>query len=220
MKTEEMHFNFNMDDRQLDALYAAWHDDRKQPTPTSLREWIERFPAYRQHLIEWTTDAPCLDGADALSLHAAAEARTLAIGRQILADRLARRNEQSAIEITSLYALAQQQGLNPKSLAAALEVGVPIVAKLQQRLLRYQSIPAQFVERLAQTLQVSREQLRDYLTRPPSLASAAMYRSSVVPQAGAQEDFAAAIRSCPGMTPEQKSKWSVVSGQGKTVASG
>ena len=82
-----------------------------------------------------------------------------------------------------------------------------MVAKLQQRLVRFSTIPSVFIERLAQELQVTAQQLNDYLRQPASLATGASYKSNGVPQAAPQEDFAQAIRSCPDLTEEQKAAW-------------
>ena len=80
--------------------------------------------------------------------------------------------------------------------------------KLEYRHLRVASLPSALITQIADTLQVTGEQVRAYLQQSPTLAPGASYKNSNgVPQVAAQEEFAQAIRACPGMTDDQKNRW-------------
>lgn len=199
----------DLNDLNLDRLYAAWKDDRGSAAPTALREWTARYPAHANELAQWTADVTVtaceadLSGSEIDR----AEQRALEIGRNIVAARRARYTVAAAPALADIYSAAKSCGLNPRSLASRLGVGLAVVAKLQQRLIRFSTIPAAVIDRLAMELQVSAQQVSDYLRQPASLAAGASYKSAGVPQASAQEDFAQAVRSCADMSAEQKALW-------------
>src|SRR5579859_228943 len=195
------------DHGELDALYAAWRDDRNGPNPTPLRLWLARVPAYADTLVEWTTDAALTECADALPEDPALVARTVEIGERSLSAFRDRKAAHTQPALTSLKEAAARRGITLKTLADSLELGLPLVAKLEQRLLRLESLPARLIDRLADSLQVSTRQVRAYLGQPPKLSSAALYRADAAPRTGAQEEFEHAIKTCAGMTAAQKQAW-------------
>ena len=197
--------------REQDELFADWSEDRQSATPQSLQNWVRRHPDYAAQLMQWAVDAPLLECAMQQPADPIGEARTAAIGRQVLAEMRARYLTDTATEpetaLTSLYAAAQKRGMSVKALAAQIGVGVPLVAKLQQRLVRATTLPEELVSRLSEALQVSGAQIRAYLNQPSGLATGASYKSDDVPQAGEPEDFATAVRACADMSASQKQFW-------------
>jgi len=207
MDTDKIDIVAEPDDLALDTLYAAWKDDRQSAFPVALREWTAQYPSAATELTQWTAAAGMLQCEEDLDGSAIdrTEASTVAIGKAVLAERRARYSVvRSFIDI---YAAARDCGMTPRSLGIAVGVGLPIIAKLQQRLIRFASLPTALIEALASALQVSATQVRDYLSQPASLAVGASYKSNAIPHAAEQEEFAEAIRACPDMTAEQKSAW-------------
>src|SRR5579884_4133959 len=96
------------------------------------------------------------------------------------------------------------------SLAERLSLSVPLVFKLERRLLSFASLPAVLIDRLAEALQVTERQVRDYLNQPPTLAAGANYRADSAPKAVRQQDFLQAVRTDHEMTEEQKAFWSKI----------
>ena len=199
--------------RDEDALFAAWSEDRQTPAPQPLREWVSRYPQHAPTLIAWAADMPLLECAlESAAPDAAGEAQTLAIGRNALAEMRAlyfatEANAAPARPIDDLLQTAKARGLNARTLAARLDVGLPLVAKLNQRLVRLATIPDILIQRLANELDAGVEQVRAYLARPATLAVGAQYKSDSIPQAAQPEDFTACIRACPDMTDDQKQYW-------------
>ncbi len=199
--------------RDEDALFAAWNEDRQARAPRSLREWVNRYPQYAPSLVAWAADMPLLECAlESAAPDRSAEARTLAVGRQALAEMraqyfAAQPEAAPAPAIDNLLQTAKTQGLTAGKLAARLNVGLPLVAKLNQRLVRLATIPQPLLQGLADELHTGVEQVRAYLARPATLAASAQYKADGIPQVSAPEDFADAIRACTDMTGDQKQFW-------------
>ncbi len=191
-----------------DALFAAYEADRRSSAPRSLTDWLRDYPDSSADLMQWASDAPLRENGDSFRYADAESASRLErVGLNLIAEIRAGYAAATPAPLTSLFAAAKECGLSPKQLAAALGVGMPIVAKLQSRLIQAASIPQNFLQALADTLNVQVQQMRDYLAQPPTLAQSASYRSQAIPQAGKQEDFALAIQNCTDMTEEQKARW-------------
>lgn len=206
---------------EIDALFTAWTDDRQSKNPQPLRSWISRHPQYAEALIGWAADMPLLEyGLENAVSDQAGEARTLSLGRMALAEMRTQyftsleKNSiasSTAIDQTAplndMILAAKSRGLTGKALAGQVGIGLPLLAKMNQRLIHLATLPDELINRLANSLQVSVEQVRDYLARPATLSSAAQYKSDGVPQVADAEDFANAVRACPDMTQEQKQFW-------------
>lgn len=186
----------------LDALFAQWSADRQTAAPTPLRIWLDRYPEHATDLIHWATQAPIADRAETLYADPEGEARTLAVGLNVVAEFRARYE-------ASLPSLLTR-GLNASALAERLSLSVPLVFKLERRLLSFASLPAALIDRLADVLQVTERQVRDYLNQPPTLAAGASYRADNAPKAVRQQDFLQAVRTDHEMTEEEKAFWSKI----------
>lgn len=195
-------------DCTLDRLYAEWSENRTSTEPLALKEWVARYPDCAEEVVQWTVDAPVQDYAETLPADAEADARALTIGRHTLNELRARMTASATVRsLVSLKEAARAAGLNLKTLANQLGVGLPLVMKLEYRHLRVASLPASLLQQIAETLQVQIEEVRVYLHQSPTLAPGASYNHDGVPQATTQEDFAQAIRACSDMTEEQKERW-------------
>ena len=186
-----------------DYLYAAWSDDRKTAHPHPLKDWISRHPEYRADLVQWAADDPVMERAEMLPSDPEGEARTLAIGLQVVAEMRARYET----ALPGLLTTARKRGLSTADLADRLALSEPLVLKLERRLIRAASLPGALIERLAEALQVGAHQVRNYLSQPPTLAASASYKADRAPQATRQQEFAQAVRNCSEMTAEQKDFW-------------
>lgn len=189
---------------ERDALFAAWSEDRQMGSPKPLRAWIAEHPGYEDDLIQWATDAPVSEIAYRLDADPEGEARTLAIGRKVVAEMRARYEA----PLSGILAAARSRQMDSEALAAHLEMSEPLIFKLERRLLRFASIPSALVERLAETLQVSARQVNDYLRQPPTLAAGASYKyvAEDKPRA-AHQDFSEAVRADYDLTDAQKAYW-------------
>lgn len=196
-----------MNDCEMDTLFSAWSEDRQSTTPTPLTDWIMRYPDNAEDLIRWSADAPVMDYAESLPEDARADAHSLAIGKQVLQDLRSRMNPSVTRPLASLKETAHNAGMNLRTLASRLGLGLPLIMKLEYRHLRVTSLPASLIQQIAETLQVSGDQVRAYLSQSPTLAPGASYKSDTVPQVSDQEAFAQAVRACSDMSDDQKARW-------------
>ena len=185
----------------MDALFVEWSEDRESATPRPLNDWLTEYPEHSEKLLLWVAEAPVSQWAETLPPDPEGEDRAAVIGRQMLTEMRLRLEAP-----TSLIAKAQELGLNVETLAARLDLEETLLFKLERRLLRLNSLPGVLLNRLADALALSVQQVRNYLAQPPQLASGAMYRADTVPEAF-QQDFEAAIRANSDLTAAQKAYW-------------
>lgn len=193
-----------------DALFIDWSNDRASASRRPLAEWLSAHPAAAADLIAWTADEPVIADAEAREPDPSLVSHAEDAGLRALADLRARMTPASrTAAIQSLLVAAKTSGFSPATLALRLGVGVSIVAKLQQRLLRAATVPEELIRNLADALKADVQQVRDYIALPPTLAVGSEYKASGVPKVGEQQDFDEAIRTSLDMSPAAKARWSV-----------
>ncbi len=192
---------------EMDEIFAAWSEDRESGSPRPLKEWIAISPQYASQLAQWATTTTLLEFAPEPTITPEMEAETHTIGRNVLAEARAK-YETTLPAIVGINATAKAKGLSWHGLAQSLGLSSAILQKLDLRQLRYESLPAQLFASLAEILEVSTAQLRNYLQfNSATLAQGVAYKSDNVPQVAEQKDFAAVIQADMNMTPEQKAAW-------------
>ena len=114
-----------------------------------------------------------------------------------LIDRIAAKKQQQMrpTAIKSLLTLAISKLGSPAKLSEMLGLGHSVLVKLDRGLIEFATIPAEFIERSADQLRVSRNALETYLRLPPRLANSSDYRARKRPSPGAQQTFADAINA-------------------------
>jgi hypothetical protein len=110
--------------------------------------------------------------------------------------------------LTSLLRAARAKGLEMDEAARALEVPEGLLWKLHRRLIAIESVPQAFVERLAESVRRSTDEIRAYLSQPPALAPGASYRADDAPEV-AVESFTDALAADPETTEAMRTRWSV-----------
>src|SRR5205085_9473970 len=109
--------------------------------------------------------------------------------------------------LTGLRKEAEARGLTIQALASATRLTVPLLVKLDRRLIRFASIPRRAVERIAAELGRGSEAVADYLQGPPQFASQASFRADAAPEMPEQQDFFYAVESDLTMSEIQKDEW-------------
>ena len=84
---------------------------------------------------------------------------------------------------------------------------VPLLVKLDRRLIRFASIPRQAIERIGEELGRSFEAIAAYLQGDSQFASQASFRADAAPQMPDQQDFFDAIETDLTMSETQKDEW-------------
>ena len=181
---------------------AAAPDDRGL-----LREWLSCYPQFQEELVAvsqqvWTKGPDWLSADDSGGAGEEPEEdpELIAAGRHALAFLLPETTidlpaANSELPLVSLLAAAKAKGLSARDLAQALRLDIPLLARLEQRLIRAATIPRSLVERIAQTVDFSIADVTNYLRGGPSLAASAHYKAMQAPRAGEQSDFLEVLKS-------------------------
>ena len=180
-----------MSEELVDAILTEFASD-----PTArVADWAVRYPAQCRAFAQLAADR-------AFALPEGDSARVHLLGVTVLREKRAA----YSAAFTSLKSAAEAKGLSAETVAAALTVPVGLFWKLHRRLITLESIPAAFVQRLAETLDRTVEELARYLQQPPQLASGASYRSDTTPEVH-QESFDQALHLDPESTEAMRAVW-------------
>ena len=190
---------------ELDSIFISFHEDRMSASPKPLDAWVSEHPDLSKCFVQWATEIPSLALADLQPASEGFETRTLAIGQGILI-RMGL-GVHSGPLMSSLNDTARNCGKKPRELAQALGIGMSVFAKLNRRLIHAASIPEKLMQQLSVELSVTVNEIRAYLSQPPTLALGADYKSEKAPETVAAQDFADAVRSSSDMSEEQKQTW-------------
>jgi hypothetical protein len=200
-----------MDNRNVqmntDELYTLWNDDRQSASPRSCKEWMASHPQHAAEIMDWHTTTTILELAPEPTITEQMNRQTVGIGMNVLAEMRAKYAVSQTPALVSLAAAAQSRGMTLGKVAASLGLSHALMSKLNNRLLRFESLPSRLVARLAEILEVTVGQVQRYLQQPATLAQGAAYKSDGVPTVAEQTDFADAINADLSMTPEQKADW-------------
>jgi transcriptional regulator with XRE-family HTH domain len=179
----------------------------QQPNQAALVEWVARYPQYEDELtnftVEWARvehapDAP----AESPALVEAAAERHMAM----LRERGLLYAVDGAAALAGLVEEAEANGLTKKQLAERAGLTVPLLTKLDRRLIRFASIPGEVVSRIAAALDAQADAVAAYLQGGPRLAQAVSYKAEEAPTLPEPQDFVDAVRDDPVLTPEQRAE--------------
>lgn len=107
--------------------------------------------------------------------------------------------------IRGLLAEGARCGLTPDALADQAGLSVSLLAKLERRVIRADSIPRVVIERVAGALRRDLPAVVDYSRLAPGFAHGAQHRSDKAPVLPRDlDDFFDAVRSDPELTDEQR----------------
>ena len=178
-------------DRALDAA----PEDR-----TLLRRWAARFPQFEDDFVTvgfgrfalgLTLTAPLADYDAGYEAEPAPVTRPALIG---------------------LASEAQARGLSLADLARSLRMDRTLLVRLEQRVLDAWTLPSALIDRLAQALERTSDEISAYLGGGQRLASGTHYRSHTAPRMlaerpAASRSFADAVRGSQQMSDEDKAFW-------------
>jgi hypothetical protein len=187
----------------LDAFLLSGGDT------ADLGTWTRLYPEFKEELTDLVAARSLMD-----SLPAAPDAlvepetqlamRTQTVLQRVLANVSA---EPQAAPIQSLLGEARSHGVDRAHLARQLGLGTAVLLKLDRRLLRFATVPADLVREFAAAIQRDVASVAVYLQQPPTLSAQAAYRAEQAPRVADAEDFAVAVRADPTMTDAQRARW-------------
>lgn len=185
----------------FDRALGAAPNDR-----TLLRRWAARFPTFEDDFVtvgfsryalgQALTDPLADYDADYDADYEAAPARP---------------------PLTGLASEAEARGLSVAAVAQTLRMDRTLLLRLDQRVLEAWTLPAALIDRLAQALERTTDEIRAYLSAPPKLASGTHYRARIAPKMVQergilqspvrQPSFADEVRRNSKMSDEDKAFW-------------
>ncbi len=185
-----------------------------------LAEFMQRYPQFAGELMDYAATASIIENSPATASDAEQEDVIVRRGMDTVARLLANNRSMKNLseQVASLAGLrkeAEERGLTIQSLAGATDLSVPIVVKLDRRLIRFASIPRQAIERIAGALGRTTEAVAAYLSAgDPQFAAGAHFLAETAPQMPDQQDFYDAVETDLTMSDEQKRVWREVTSEG------
>src|ERR1700733_927098 len=171
----------------LDDVIQAYMASSIDAGRDTLSDWIEEYPEYADGLREFGAYSRLLDNLPSQDYSEDEEntvlARSASIVQGILYKQRVNGAAVGAESVSGLMEEAEKQDISLDQLAWATETSPAIVAMLDDRRVRYESIPGRVIENMARALGKSKREIDIYLRAGIQLA-AAHYRSDVAPEAG------------------------------------
>lgn len=193
----------------LDAYMAA----SSEPSREILAEWIARYPQYEQELVDLTVAWIQSNRLPAQNDYAIDVERGIRIGleeAQRAYTKWSSEGEAKPSRGTPLVSFLQEgnlHGLSAQDLAEHLQLSLALLRKLENRLVRVETIPLRLIERLADTLERGIREISAYLALPPMLPRGLRLKARQRPMIPDQENFLDAVRADESLNPEQRSYW-------------
>ncbi|MBC8142985.1 MAG: hypothetical protein H7Y38_16295 [Armatimonadetes bacterium] len=189
-----MNPNPTLDAQNDDALLTAFAQDVETAAAT-VADWSRRYPTLGGDFARVATDT--FAGA---TPEVAPDDRLQAVLMNAL-----RKQKGAYLGASAIVSLVdKERGITAARIAQTIALPLPYVAKLNQRLFRIATLPARLLERLADAVERSVEDVTAYLSQPPTLARGAAYRSDDAPTVADAEDFVAALRADESVSPETR----------------
>jgi len=176
-----------------DEILSRFLDDLAVDSE-AVRRYVHEYPEYAQEFYDCAILSKALSGLTPSDSELdSIRNRSLTSDELDLAARLDQYMQQETMRLSnreealsgryleSIVLEAKKLGTPPRALCTQLRLAMSVVAKLDRRLLDPDSVPQRLIEELAGILQRSREEVQKYLHRPPTLSSAASYRSYLAP---------------------------------------
>jgi hypothetical protein len=181
-----------------------------------LTEFMRRYPhaadaladfAATASIIENSPDADIGTESQSLAQEESIIQRGMEVATRLLAMRRTTIISEETAPLSGLRKEGEARGLTIQALASATHLTVPMLVKLDRRLIRFASIPRQAIERIGAELGRSFEAIAAYLQGDLQFASQASFRADAAPQMPDQQDFFDAIETDLTMSETQKDEW-------------
>ena len=181
-----------------------------------LTEFMRRYPHAADVLADFAATASLIENSPDMESQTESEnfaeeesivRRGMESAARLLAARRTSIISEETAPLTGLRKEGEARGLTIQALASATHLTVPMLVKLDRRLIRFASIPRQAIERIGVELGRSFEAIAAYLQGDSQFASQASFRADAAPQMPDQQDFFDAVETDLIMSETQKDEW-------------
>ena len=192
--------------RDFESVALAFVEELTQGEAGALPRYLDQYPRYARELSVLAFESAAGEEQRITGKLVAAPA---ALRERLRADAHAALLPGAGSAVTSLLARARAYaGLNPRALARRLDIGVDVLALLEERHVAPDTVAAPFLARLAATLGSSAEAVRSYLAGPPlTPARGVAYHAPKGHTPARRISFDEAISQSNLTTPAQKARW-------------
>lgn len=197
----------------LDDVLNEFVAECESPTSEALEMWVGRYPQFRRELIDfveaWAEQTVL---PEAPELTADEEERIVdrvmshALNVSFKRDAESHPAQASEKAITSLTGEAKNAGMNVAEFAKGCGLDLALMAKLNNRQILPETIPARLVNHIARLVGRTAEGVRAYLGGPPKLLSGLSFKSKTKPRRVERESFADAVRAS-SLSKAEKARW-------------
>ena len=185
----------------LDQVTGQYQADQEAGKEPLVRDYIQRYPDLAKEIAEFALFYHTI-GAHLPEPDFSQAPPLSAIAQQAL-ERA--RAASASPQLSSLIKAGTAAGMTPPALASTVGITPDVLAKLESRMIRPESVSRTLVQRFADTLKVSADAVAAFLAGSASGAPAFFY-SNTAPTQQPQEDFLHAI-DASGLPPEAKREW-------------
>lgn len=194
------------EDRALEDVLDAYVAESGTPSYETLTAWTRRYPRYERELADFTAAWSLMHWLPPSTTAVEAdEAALVQRGMSTVRAMLRERADRQAA-IASLLEAGKERGLATGALAARAGLSVPLLLKLDRRLIRAATVPVRVIEGLATAIGRDVASVAAYLQGTPRLAAGASYHAGATPSLAGQEDFAEAVRGDLTLSDEQRAR--------------
>jgi hypothetical protein len=199
----------------LQDVLQAYLEETTEPSAITLQKWIEQYPQFEQELTEFAVVWGMVDALPVSKASPTASETHVLRGMSVVQNVLYELEQSQAVRkqvdarpaIKSIIHDAKSLGLNTDRLAEHLKMSIPLIGKLDRRLVELSSIPVKAIDMLAGVLQQTSLAITGYLSQPPGLAANASYKSRQKPSVVFQQNFFEAVRVDPEINPVDREYW-------------
>lgn len=199
--------------RREEAVKLAGNDAIKAARAARdvLTDFMHRYPHAASVLADFAATSSIIENSPDTESERLTEEAIVRRGMEMAAQLLASRGTALAPEgtapLTGLRKEAEARGLTIQTLASTTRLTVPMLVKLDRRLIHFASIPHQAIERIGEVLGYSFDVVATYLQGDSQFASQASFRADAAPQMPDQQDFFDAVETDLMMSETQKDEW-------------
>lgn len=197
----------------IDQVLFNFMAENENPTREILTEWIHRYPQYKRELVNLAVDwfqitiplpnhTPAVDeamvvqrGMDYVHKYMIEEEARLRTTPKTSRPFLGFVREARALHLT-LDEVAEQIGLTPA-----------LFAKIDQRMIRYASLPIELLQGLVDTIDRDLLSGVQYLQFQPAIPRNQRFKSAQQPQVSEQTNFFDEVRADTDLSEEQRQRW-------------
>lgn len=202
-----------LNSKLLDKLLQSYYFETKSPQVNLLDEWIKKYPQYEDELRDFTVTWTMVEFFSEGQSPEVDWEREMPIDKPRIRNLLKRIRQEQALKsagegpIRSIIMECNQKDITFEELATTLDISIPVLAKLDNRLIDYFSIPLQFIKGLAEAIQREILLTAKYLNGAPQLLERASFKSNRKPIIPQKENFFDVIRNDEGINDRQRMRW-------------